>query len=62
MEGTATYTLATLLQDVGSIFTAMVGWVQKVIEMITSNPILLVFVIFSLIFGAVAMVRRLIRI
>lgn len=61
METTA-YTLTQLLADVGSIFTAMVSWVQSVIQMITSNPILLVFVIFSLIFGAVAMVRRLIRI
>lgn len=56
------YTLANLLSDVGSIFTAMVTWVQSVVNMITSNPIILVFVIFSLIFGAVAMVRRLIRV
>lgn len=58
----AAYTLSSLLTDVGSIFTAMVTWVQSVVNMITSNPIILVFCIFSLTFGAVAMVRRLVRV
>lgn len=56
------YTLANLLADVSSIFTSMVTWVQSTVNMITSNPIILVFVIFSLIFGSVAMVRRLMRV
>ena len=35
-------TLATYLETLGSIFTAVIGWVVQVLTTITSNPILLV--------------------
>ena len=36
-----TVTVATLMSDVGTVFTAAVGWVAKVAETITAQPILL---------------------
>ena len=35
-------TLATYLETLGSIVTAVIGWVVQVLTTITSNPILLV--------------------
>lgn len=40
-EGAATVTIATLLSDVGSVFTAAIGWVGAVAETIADEPILL---------------------
>lgn len=36
-----TYTLATLLTDMGSIFTATIGYFGDVLDLFVSNPLLL---------------------
>ncbi|MBQ7136777.1 MAG: hypothetical protein IJO43_02215 [Bacilli bacterium] len=41
MEGTA-MTLATYLETLGQVITAVFEWVVQVMSIITSNPILLV--------------------
>ena len=40
MEG-ATVTIATLIESVGTVFTAAIGWVGKVATTIAGQPILL---------------------
>lgn len=58
----ATYTLASLLSDIGSVFTAVMGWLEDVGEAIVSNPILLIGIAVPLIFLGVNMFRRLLNI
>ena len=41
MEETATVTIASLIGNVTTVFTAAVGWVGKVAETIAGQPILL---------------------
>jgi len=54
-------TLQALLQAVGSIFTQLIDWVGDIVQVITDNPLLLIFVVISLAFTGVAMIRRLLR-
>lgn len=54
-----TYTLAQLLTDVGSVFTAMIGYVQNICSAITSSPLLLVGFAIPIAFAIVSFVRRL---
>lgn len=61
MEAT-TYTLASFLTDVGSVFTSAMSWLEDVGEAIVGNPILLVGVAVPLIFLGVNMFRRLLNI
>lgn len=41
MSDTATVTIATLVADVGKVFTAAIGWVGDVAGTIADEPILL---------------------
>ncbi len=41
MLTTASVTVATLLESVGTVFTTAIGWVGKVGETIADSPILL---------------------
>lgn len=50
-------TLATLLTDVGSFFTAMLGWVGSLIDFVEEQPVLLVFVIIALAAIVIRMAR-----
>lgn len=50
-------TLATLLTDVGSFFTAMLAWVGQVITFVTGQPILMVFVILAIASIVISMAR-----
>ena len=43
MEGEATVTIATLLTDVGKVFTQSMTWVGSVAAKIVSEPVLLLF-------------------
>lgn len=61
MEG-ATVTVASILENVGSVFTSAVGWVGTVAETIASEPILLIFCIIPLIGLGVGLFRRLINV
>ena len=55
----ATTTLATVLTSVGSVFTALIGYVGSVCETIVSNPLLLIGVCLPIAFAIVSFVRRL---
>lgn len=50
-------TLATLLSDVGDFFTAMLGWVGQVINFVTGQPVLMVFVILAIASIVISMAR-----
>lgn len=52
-------TLATVLTDLGSIFTAMVGFVGSICETIVSTPILLLGFGISFAFAIISLVKRL---
>lgn len=41
MEGTATVTMATLIESIGTVFTAAIGWVGTTAATIADEPILL---------------------
>ncbi len=42
MEGEAAVTITTVINSIGTVFTAAIGWVGKVAETIAAQPILLV--------------------
>lgn len=42
MEEAATVTITTVVNSIGTVFTAAIGWVGKVAETIAGQPILLV--------------------
>lgn len=53
------YTLSSLLTDIGSIFTALIGYVGNVCTTIVSQPLLLLGVAIPFAFAIVSFVRRL---
>lgn len=54
-------TLTNLLSAVTEIFTAVVGYVSTVATTITSQPLLLIFIVVPLIFLGINMFRRLLN-
>lgn len=62
MEETAGVTIATLLTDVGSVFTKVIGWAGDVGEAIVGDPVLLLYCIAVPLCGiGVGMFARLLR-
>lgn len=53
------YTLSSLLTDMGSVFTALIGYVGDVCTAIVSQPLLLIGIAIPLAFAVVSFVRRL---
>lgn len=56
--GTAAMTLASLIADITSVFTAVLSWLNTVIKFVTDNPILLIFVLMVLVSIVVRVCRR----
>lgn len=59
MEGV---TISSLITDVGSLFTAAVGWVGKVGETVTGNPILLIFCLIPLVGLGIGLFKRMLSV
>lgn len=60
--GTATaMTMETLLSTITNILASIINWVGSVITMITSNPLILLFVIIGVALIAIGVVKRLLR-
>lgn len=53
--------LAGILSAITTILASIVQWVTSVISMITSNPLILLFVVLAVALVAIGVVRRLIR-
>lgn len=56
--GTTAMTLASLIADITSVFTAILSWLNTVIKFVTDNPILLIFVLMVLVSIVVRVCRR----
>lgn len=54
-------TLADILGYITNLVTAAVGWVGQFITVITENPLLLMFVIMSVVGLGIGLLSRLIR-
>lgn len=62
MQGATTAaTLSTILTDVGSIVTQAVTWIGQYATVITSNPLIEMFVVVSFVGLGVGLIKRLIR-
>ena len=57
MEGTTT--LATVLSNIGSVFTSLIGYVGSVCETIVQQPLLLIGFCIPFAFAIVKFVKRL---
>lgn len=55
-------TLTSLLGDITSIITQGISWIGSVITAITSNPLLLMFVLFGFIGTGIGLVKRIMRV
>lgn len=61
MSEPAVGSLEWLLAQISTIFTSIVSWVTQVINMITSNPLILLFVIMGVALISIGVVKRLLR-
>lgn len=52
-------TLSSVLTDIGSVFTSMIGYVGSICELIVSQPLLLVGFCIPFAFAIVSFVKRL---
>lgn len=52
-------TLASVLTDIGSVFTSMIGYVGSICELIVGQPLLLVGFCIPFAFSIVSFVKRL---
>lgn len=59
MEG-GTVTVSTILTSVGEIVTAAIGWVEDVVSVVVSQPLILLFVCIPLVGLGIGMLRRMI--
>ncbi len=58
MVNIAEITLSTVLTDIGSVFTSLIGYVGSVCEAIVGNPLLLVGFCIPFAFAVVSFVKR----
>ena len=58
----AELTMATITSTVGELITSLIAWAGMVLNFITSNPLLLFFIlVFTVGGGVIGIVHRLIR-
>lgn len=58
MTEPATGTLASLIADITTVFTAVLNWLNTIIAFVTDNPILMIFVLMVLVSIVVRICRR----
>lgn len=58
MTEPVTGTLATLIADITTVFTAVLSWLNTIIAFVTDNPILMIFVLMVLVRIVVRICRR----
>lgn len=61
LQAAAGYTLATLITDIGSMVTGAVSWIASYVGAVTSNPLILAFVIVAFVGLGVGLINRLIK-
>lgn len=55
-------TVATILGDVSSFVTSSVSWIGSFVGAITSNPLILTFVIVAFVGMGIGLIKRLVRV
>lgn len=58
MTAPAAGTLAALIADITTVFTAVLSWLNTIIGFVTDNPILMIFVLMVLVSIVVRICRR----
>lgn len=58
MTTPATGTLAALIADVTTVFTAVLSWLNTILEFVTGNPVLMIFVLMVLVSIVIRICRR----
>lgn len=53
--------IAAILADISSIVTSGISWIGSFVGAITSNPLILLFVVIAFVGLGVGLIRRLIR-
>lgn len=53
--------IAALITFVTTLVTGLIDWAQSFVTFVTSNPVILVFVITPLLFWGIGAIKRLIR-
>ena len=60
-QSSATYALSNLITDIGSMVTGAVSWITSYVGAVTSNPLILAFVIVAFVGLGVGLINRLIK-
>lgn len=58
MTAPATGTLAALLADVTTVFSSVLSWLNTVLEFVTGNPVMMIFVLLVIVRIVVRICRR----
>lgn len=58
MTTPAAGTLAALIADVTTVFTAVLSWLNTILEFVTGNPVLMIFVLMVLVRIVIRICRR----
>lgn len=58
MTTPASGTLAALIADITTVFTAVLDWLNTIISFVTNNPILMIFVLMVLVRIVTRICRR----
>lgn len=58
---TTAYALSNLITDIGSMVTGAVSWITSYVGAVTSNPLILAFVIVAFVGLGVGLINRLIK-
>lgn len=58
---TPAFSMVDFTSAVSSLVTAAIGWIGQFVTVITSNPLLLAFVVVSFVGLGVGLIRRIIR-
>lgn len=58
MTTPATGTLAALISDVTTVFTSVLSWLNTILEFVTGNPVLMIFVLMVLVSIVIRICRR----
>lgn len=53
--------MQTILTDVTSIFTSVMSWLSTLVDTVTGQPLMMLFILIPVIFLGVSMFRRLLR-
>lgn len=61
MQTSSTASVTTITSNVTSIVTAAAGWIETYVGVIMDNPLILTFVVLSIVGMGVGLIRRMIR-